>query len=209
MYFLTLRNINQRYKSYADESWIDSLLRNDPQSGPKKAKLQCDGCCVLAQNPLPSFLFEFPSACYATNPRTGLALPNIRGMLSLYTFPTPGMASSFQLRPRTSFAKIRGGIPPLATVPIAHLKSFLDWILRAISIIKQPRPVEPVGREKRKKERERKEGRKKTCFHPFLRGRLKLRGIMGAGAWSMSVKPFSGARIHLSVPRRCPIRNNV
>ena len=100
-------------------------------------------------------------------------------------------------------------VPPLATVPIAHLKSFLDWILRAISIIKQPRPVEPVGREKRKKERERKEGRKKTCFHPFLRGRLKLRGIMGAGAWSMSVKPFSGARIHLSVPRRCPIRNNV
>lgn len=95
MYFLTLRNINQRYKSYADESWIDSLLRNDPQSGPKKAKLWCDGCCVLAQNPLPSFLFEFPSACYATNPRTGLALPNIRGMLSLYTFPTPGMASSF------------------------------------------------------------------------------------------------------------------
>lgn len=65
--------------------------------------------------------------------------------------PVWRLASS--LEPRTSFAKIRSGIPPLATVPIVHLKSFLDWMLRAISIIKQPRPL--VGEGGRKKERKR------------------------------------------------------
>lgn len=90
---IALHNINHKYILHSMDPQLD---RFTPQSGPKKAKLWWDGTvAVLAQNLLPSFLFEFPSACYATNPRTGLALPNIRGMLSLYTFPTPGMASSF------------------------------------------------------------------------------------------------------------------